>query len=113
MTNIAIYADAPFGDENAFNEFLGLNEFAHQTIARFLQGFGVVVPRVPLSESPLDSPGWLLDHWVLHQAEGAALGIPVFDLSAVDLTEEDQYLDWMRRHAALHNAENLALGIHT
>ena len=113
MTTISIFADAPFDDKEAFLEFIGLNEIAHQTIARFLQKFGIPISRIPLSESPLSNSNWLLDHWTLHESEGRALGIPVPDLSAVDFNDEQQYLDWMRSHAALHEAENLALGIFT
>ena len=113
MSKITLAADSPFDDKDAFAEFVGINEIAHQTIARFLQNLGFVIPRVPLTQSPLENPDWLLDHWVLHKAEGNALGIPVADLSSVDLTQEDQYLDWMRSHAALHDAENRALGILT
>ena len=113
MTTLSLSADAPFDDEESFLEFIGLNEIAHQTIARFLQKFGIPISRVPLLASPLSNSDWLLDHWALHQAEGRALGIPVPDLSAVDFSDEQQYLDWMRSHAALHEAENLALGIFT
>ena len=113
MTTLSLSADAPFDDKEAFLEFIGLNEIAHQTIARFLQKFGIPISRVPLSESPLSNSDWLLDHWTLHIAEGRALGISVPDLSAVDFSDEQQYLDWMRSHAALHEAENLALGIFT
>ena len=113
MTSLALSADAPFGEEGAFDEFIGLNEIAHQTIARFLQKFGIQISRIPLTQSPIGNSEWLLDHWTLHKAEGKALGIAVPDLSAVDFTDEQQYLDWMRSHAALHELENLALGIYT
>lgn len=113
MTSLALYADTPFEDEAAYAEFLGANEIAHQTISAALQRLGKLVPRVPLAESPLDSSAWLLDHWLLHLAEGAALGLSVPDLSDVDMSDSLQFQTWMRAHSALHSAENLSLGIFT
>jgi len=112
--NLGPSADAPFGDELAFLDFLGQNEIAHinygDVIAR--QQGRAISAILPIG-NPMESPDWLNDHWQRHSEECALLGISVPDLSGVDLSNETQYLDWMLTHSQLHKQQNLSLGITT
>ena len=111
--NISISSDNPFGDEPAFQDFLGQHQIAHDTINRFLAGSGKLVSAVPLADTPIGNNDWLLDHYQLHLEIGIAIGQSVPDLASVDLTKEDQYLDWMQIHSYLHQQINSFLGITT
>ena len=111
--NIAIVSDAPFGNVDAFNDFLGVHDIAHQTIARFLASAGRPLNSVPLADTPVDNPDWMLDHYQIHVSIGSAIRQSVPDLSSVDLTNEEQYRDWMLIHADLHEQINYALRITT
>ena len=109
--NLKPAADAPFGDEDAFLDFLGQNEIAHVSIGSALARLGYVVSSPPPIGNPNETHDWLLDHWQRHRDECVPLGIPVPDLSSVDLQQEEQYLDWMQQHGDLHAQQNLRLGI--
>lgn len=109
--NIAPACDAPFGNEEAFLEFLGANEVAHIAIGSALAREGHLVSSPPPMGNPEETPDWLLDHWQRHRDECAPLGIPVPDLSTVDFSDEFQYYDWMLQHKNLHQNQNAALGI--
>lgn len=109
--NLNMSADTPFGNDEAFLDFLGQNEIAHITYGRFLADRAYLVSALPPLGNPLETPDWLADHWQRHTDECTTLGISVPDLSVVDLRNEEQYLDWMLLHAQLHEAQNLALGI--
>jgi hypothetical protein len=109
--NLSPFADAPFDDENAFTDFLGAHEVAHQTIANRVTALGRIVTTLPISDAEEDMTDWLLDHYDIHRQIAAALGTHVPDISSVDLDDENQYLDWMRTHASMHESINAALGI--
>ena len=109
--NIAISADTPFGNSEAFLDFLGQNELAHQSIGAALARRGYLVSSPPPIGNPLETTDWLADHWQRHRDECAPLGIGVPDLSVVDLRQEDQYKDWMLLHGQLHTQQNSVLGI--
>ena len=109
--NISPAADAPFGNEEAFLDFLGANEIAHIAFGAALARLGYVVSAPPPLGNPLESEDWLNDHWQRHKDECAIFGVSVPDLSAADLTDESQYSDWMTLHTNLHSAQNAALGI--
>ena len=108
---ILISADAPFGNEEAFLDFLGQNEIAHQAYGTALARIGHLVSTVPPIGNPMETPDWLNDHWQRHRDECSPLGLEVPDLSVVELRQEDQYLDWMLLHADLHRQQNNSLGI--
>lgn len=109
--NIGASVDAPFGNDEAFLDFLGQNEIAHVAFGDALARRGHLVSTPPPIGNPKETSDWLNDHWQRHRDECATLGIAVPDLSVVDLEQEDQYLDWMLLHANLHARQNLALGI--
>ena len=106
-------ADAPFGNQEAFNDFLGQHDLAHTTIASTMARKGSVLNVVPLADTPVDNKDWLLDHYSTHVEIGRYIGQSVPDISSVDLKNEEQYLDWMLLHAQLHEQINAALGIYT
>ena len=109
--NIDLAADAPFENNEAFLDFLGQNEFAHLTFGRYLAQTGYVVTATPPLGNPKETVDWFADHYQRHVDECSTLNIDVPDLSAVDFTQEDQYLDWMQTHSDLHDQQNAALGI--
>jgi hypothetical protein len=109
--NIEAAANAQFGDEDAFLDFLGQNEIAHQTIGAALARDGHIVSSPPPIGNPLETKDWLNDHWQRHRDECKPLGISVPDLSVADLKVEEQFSDWMILHSDLHSQENAALGI--
>ena len=110
--NLLPASDAPFGNEEAFMDFLGQNEISHQGIADALaRNLGSTVAPLPTVDGPSVSEDWLNDHWQRHISECLPLGIIVPDLSSVDLKNENEYLDWMSLHGALHVLQNAALGI--
>lgn len=113
LTNLSIVADAPFGDDDAFSDFLGVHEVAHQTIASRIASKGGIITTRPLSDTPKGNPDWLLDHYDIHRQIGSALGVNVSDISQVDLTNREQYDDWMQTHGQLHSDINAVLGIYS
>ena len=111
--SIAIFEKTPFGDENAFADFLGAHYIEHQTIASKLAASGILIRMVPLGDSPVDSRDWMLDHYQIHKDISSHAGGGIPDFSAFDLTDEKQYADWMRLHTAVHVNINAQLGIFT
>jgi hypothetical protein len=111
VVNIAIYADTPFGDEDAFNEFLGHHAAAHKGIAETMMRSGLQSNSIPLADTPMDNQPWMLDHYQLHIGIGSQIGLGTPDLASYDLKDETQYTDWMAVHSALHSAINAKLGI--
>lgn len=110
--NLTPASDAPFGNADAFTDFLGVHEVSHQTIAsRITAAIGFTITTRPLSDTPAGNPDWLLDHYDIHRQIGAALGLSVPDISEVDLNDRSQYDDWMQGHAQLHEDINTVLGI--
>ena len=108
-----LYIDSPFGNDEAFHDFLGHHEVAHQTINLFLARKGHLVTVYPLAQSPKESTDWLLDHNQMHQQIGWFISIPMPDISEVDLNNQEQYADWMLTHAEMHQQIDAALGINT
>ena len=111
--NISPLVDSPFGDREAFLDFLGANEIAHIAFSSALTRRGHIVSAIPPIGNPMETPDWLNAHWQRHRDECSTLGIAVPDLSVVDLHDEHQYLDWMILHGQLHRQQNEALGITT
>ena len=112
--NLGISADVPFGNREAFDDFLLQNEVAHISYgSNLVRQKNIVISAILPVGNPLDHTDWLNDHWRRHAEECLPLGIAVPDLSVVDLKEETQYLDWMLLHSQLHQQQNKALGITT
>ena len=111
--NLTPSADAPFGNEEAFNDFLGNHEVAHNTIALYLQRAGKNMAVYPLSQSPIENSDWLLDHNQMHQQIAQLSGLIVPDLSEVNFKNEEEFSDWMLAHAQVHEQINQTLGINT
>jgi hypothetical protein len=111
--NLEIETRMPFGDKEAFMEFLLSNEVAHNTFGAALSRLGHFVTTPNPIGNPMDHPDWLLDHYQRHRDECAPLRISVPDIQSVDLKDEVQFSDWMETHANLHSLQNSALGIFT
>lgn len=111
MVNIAIIADAPFEDKDAFLDFLGAHEIAHSGLARKITELGGFVGSRPLGQKPEDDRDWMLDHYQIHLEIGKQVQQPVPDLMGYDLSVQEQYEEWMQIHGAMHEQINAALGI--
>lgn len=109
--NISLAAQAPFGDEAAFDEFLGVHNIAHQTLAERAAQGGVLIVAVPFADTPIGNPDWLLDHYQVHAQLARVTNTVLPDISTVDFTDEGQYHDWMDTHAQVHDQLNQILGI--
>jgi len=110
---MVISADAKFGDEDAFADFLGQHEVSHQGIAQKLIAAGQLIAMIPMADTPVNHSDWLLDHYQIHREIARVLNTILPDLASVDLQDENQYIEWMRLHGAVHAQINLALGIST
>jgi len=111
---IDIASDTAFGDDAGFEDFLSVNELAHNNISYLLIGKGFSVQNLPLVENPKKNQNWLQDHYMMHQQEFALLGLNVQnlpDLSVVDFNNQEQYSQWMQDHAAVHDYINQVLGL--
>ena len=92
--------------------FLGDHDEAHRAIDAVRSRAGSSVNTVPMADSPLNHPDWMLDHWQKHVEIGRDTGIPVPDLTGYDLRNEEQFYTWMREiHAPLHERINEFYGI--
>lgn len=114
--NLDIASDNPYDDKDAFVDFLGQNEIAHQQINEFMLRAGLSPLNFSLTSNPQENPNWLADHYQLHINEFNLLNLGADnlpDLSVVDFTDQGQYLDWMQDHAAVHDYVNQVLGITT
>lgn len=105
------FVDTPFGDQDAFKDFLFNNSRAHHDVATKLEQMGHSIDAYPLTDMS-DENDWKEIHNQTHQQEFSLLGlIGLPDLSEVDLKDEQQYDDWMQAHADAHFAVNTALGL--
>jgi hypothetical protein len=64
-----------------------------------------------LTSSPTSLSSQVQAHAQQHVLIQAALGITSIDLSAVDLTQENDFYNWLGYHASVHAAIRSALGI--
>jgi hypothetical protein len=104
-------ADVPFGDIDAFRDFLFQNSRAHHDVATKLEQLGHSIDSYPLTEIG-DVADWMATHDSVHQEEFALLGLTGLpSMAEFDLTIEKEYNDFMYLHAAAHVAVNNALGI--
>ena len=103
--------DTPFGNAEAFNDFLFANSSFHSAAATKLEGMGKSIDAYPLNEIG-NVKDWMLIHYQTHQQEFAQLGlVGLPDLSEFDLSDEQQYNDFMLAHYAAHQAVNAVLGL--
>ena len=110
--NLDLASDNPFDDKDAFIDFLGMNEVSHQQICEFMQRKGLNPAEVSMHGDPTENETWLQDHYQQHLIEFNLLGLSDLpDLSVVDLSNKEQYLDWMQLHSAVHDLVNATLGI--
>jgi hypothetical protein len=112
--NLDIASDNPFGDADAFNDFLGQHEIAHQQINEFMQRKGLDPQSFPLCGNPETDPNWLSDHYQLHINEFLLLNLGednLPDISVVNFKDQEQYSDWMYTHSQIHDYVNQVLGI--
>lgn len=54
---------------------------------------------------------WLDAHKQIHDTIDQRFGITTIDLSAVDLSKDDEWNIWMSDHALAHSEERQALGV--
>ena len=110
--DLAIFADSPFDDRNAMNDFFLANYQSHSQIAKALEQQGSPISSQPIGDMA-NEKDWLEIHQEMHAEELAILGLGEIgvDLSNVDLKDESQYHDWMLQHAFIHTIVNGALGL--
>lgn len=109
--DMTIFTDVPFGNRDAFDDFLFANSQAHHDIAAKLEQSGKAIDSFPLTEVG-DPKDWLAVHNDMHQQEFNSLGLTGLpDLSEFDLADRKQYDDFMYLHAAAHQTVNNALGL--
>lgn len=100
-------------DERTMLQFALDNMDQHRQIqeAVFRQ-FGSVLPLFPLDPIPAnDFNTWALNHQSMHSAVNDLLGLPDFDLTAVDITKPEQVIVWAELHGRGHQMIAQALGI--
>jgi len=99
----ALFQSVPFGDQDAFLDFLGYHQAWHQALAS--------VTGTPILTLD-DLRTQLLRHAELHQALAAALLIPAAgDLVSYDLRDRDSFNGFMATHALDHDRLRKAAGI--
>jgi glycerate kinase len=106
------WPDTPFGDKDAFHDFLLANEMAHNAIAYALTGIGRAIVSVPLADAGSDVNEWMVAHQSIHRQELDALGESgQIELTSADFTNEQEYYDWMQMHAMIHAYVESVLGL--
>lgn len=109
--DMMIFAQMPFGDSDAMQDFLLHNALSHKQVALFFEQNGKAMESYPL-EKMLNESDWLQIHSKVHQQEFANLGLTSLpELDNVDLTNEAQFRDWMWEHSLVHQYVYQVLGL--
>lgn len=113
IMDISIFADTPFDDEDAMEDFLLANSLSHSLVATTLEQNGKFIATYPIS-SMGDESNWKDEHYRMHQDEFTLLGLTGMpDWTGFDFEDEAQWADWHSQHAVVHQAVNSVLGITT
>ena len=95
-----IWQATPFGDRDAFVDFLGHHAFWHQTLA--------VATTTPYFATD-DLRTELVRHDRMHAAVARALNVPIaYDLVSFDLNDRDSYYGFMVSNALDHQRFRVA-----
>ncbi len=100
-------------DGRAMAQFALDNMDHHRQIqGAIFRQFNVALPLFPLDPiSESDFNTWALLHQSMHSAANDILGLPDFDLTAVDITKPEQVIVWAELHGRGHQMIAQALGI--
>lgn len=110
MLSMAL-SDVPFGDEDAWHNFLFEHAMEHKQFASAIQSaYSVQVDAVVFADEG-DLQTWLQENSNAHNQELSAIGIDGYVPADVDLTDQQAYNDWMAQHAMLHDMTRQALGL--
>lgn len=74
----------------------------------------IVVPNYDIlgwKDEPALVQQWLVSHESMHETLRAACNVTGADLSLVDFSKDDEFLDWMDDHAQEHQNFRSVLGI--
>lgn len=105
------FADVPFGNKEAWQDFLFRHSEEHKRIAASISSkYGKQIDAVVFADEG-DMKNWLMENSAAHGQEMQVLGIEAINLSDVDLSNEQAYNDWMAQHAMLHQMTQQALGL--
>ena len=100
---IVLWETVPFGDPDAFTDWLLPHWLAHIAVA---EKTGTSL--VPLDDLRKES----FAHAQMHKDQAAKLGLPVtFDFAGYDLSDKSSFYDFMLSHATAHGQLNQAAGL--
>ena len=98
-------------DQQDRGQFLMEHGFTHETIYTTLLGTGVTINHYPLFEME-EEETWLVSHMQEHVSIANAINVGIgFDLTNVDLHDNETTGVWMQLHAALHSQIDQSLGL--
>src|ERR1700741_1687447 len=110
--NLSPLSDVPFGDRDAFYDFMLAHGIAHKKIALVMFANDDQYDTYPLFDTPFEDTDWRLTHQSEHQSIYTLLGLQGLpDLARVDFDDQEQYEDWFLQHRLVHEIINAALGI--
>ena len=98
-----MWQSLPFGDRDAFTDFLGQHALWHIALDKQLRvAGGASYPSPPLGDGPGDESGdWHIFHDQVHAGEAAALGLSApASFASYDLDHRDDFATWTWLHGA-------------
>lgn len=111
--NPFLFVDVDIKSDESWGAFEITHGITHQTTYQAILALDKVPVYLPLFDFPReDNQNYLLDHWEVHRSNASALGLAsIVDLSTVDLSNPQQYLEWMQLHSQVHLNEQAALAL--
>ncbi len=110
-----LWQSLPWGDKDAFVDFLGAHQLWHTDLDYRVRLFGgAPYPSLPLGDGPVgeDEADWHLVHQAIHDGEAAGLGLsPSPDFTAYDLDKRGEFASWSWLHGAEHIRLLAAVGV--
>ena len=111
-----LWKSLPFGDKDAFVDFLGQHALWHTALDKVVRAAGgAAYPSLPLGDgpSPTDEGGdWHLAHQAVHDGAAVGLGLSAApDFTAYDLDHRDEFATWTWLHAQEHQRLRVAAGV--
>ena len=110
-----LWQSLPFGDKDAFVDFLGTHALWHAALDHRIRSQGAPpFPTLPLGDGPVagSEADWHLAHQAVHDGEASGLGLsgsPEF--TAYDLDKRDEFASWTWLHAQEHIRLFVAAGL--
>ena len=103
MISPLLWQSTPYGDPDAFDDFLGMHAAWHLELAKVTQTRYVLLDDLRTN---------LLPHARLHDALATAFGITrVADLESFDLEDETAWINWHLLNSLDHQRFQIASGI--